>query len=65
MMRRVIIGLALLGVLALAALELATERRVTSMEDHGVFTESSERDARLPAASELDARGAVRPVLTH
>jgi hypothetical protein len=63
--RRVIVGLAILGVLALAALELASERRATSVDDPGLFTETSERDARLPVASELEAEGAVRPVLTR
>jgi hypothetical protein len=64
-MRRVMIGLAILGVLALVALELATERGAISRGDLGVFTESSERDTRLPVASELNAEGAVRPVLTR
>jgi hypothetical protein len=63
--RRVVIALAILGVLALAALELATERRVARVGDHGAFTETGERDSRLPAASEWESHGAVRPVLTH
>jgi hypothetical protein len=61
--RRLVIGLAILGVLALAALELATERRVARVSDQGVFTETS--DPRLPAASEWESHGAVRPVLTR
>lgn len=65
MIRRLIIGLAILGVLALAALELASERRVTSVGDFGAFTETSERDTRLPAANEWESQGAVRPVLTR
>lgn len=65
MIRRVMIGLAILGVLALAALELASERRITSVDDHGTFTETSDRDTRLPAASEWESQGAVRPVLTR
>ncbi|MGH7333642.1 MAG: hypothetical protein ACREKS_13035 [Candidatus Rokuibacteriota bacterium] len=64
MIRRLIIGLTILGVLALAALELASERRVTSLNDQGVVTETTDRDARLPVASELE-EGAVRPVVTR
>jgi hypothetical protein len=63
--RRLVIGLAILGLLALAALELATERRVTTMDDHGAASETGERDGRLPAASEVEGGGAVRPVLTR
>jgi len=62
--RRVIVGLVLLGVLALAALELASDWRTAGLGDPDL-TETSERDTRLPVASELEEGGAVRPVLTR
>ena len=64
-MRRLLIALALLGVLALAALELATERRLASVGESGSMTEISERDMRLPAATERESQGSIRPVLTR
>ena len=65
MIRRVIIGLAILGVLALAALELTSDQRASGTGDPSVFTDAVEREVRLPVASELETEGGIRPVVTR